>query len=393
MFLKSFRYSNKKGGVIIVNTDRIKGALLGLAWGDILGCPVEGWRAHEIRETYGVYENLPHTYPLDPISEKRRKKLRPPGLHSDDTQQAMALVLALLSGGWDRERWKRMLVRGMQEEAWRGIGRNFVAAVHRLRKGEDLKQSGSPSAGIGAAMRTGPVGAVFPRTEEREDRLIAVLESTLMTHSDQRAAVFAAVVAEAVSLFIQDRSREEVLRELPEFALLAEERARGLAEDGWKVEEADSRLVSEALREAAAWVDLPVEELRRRISEGARPHLAEGFTRAHPNQGFVLLGGLHALLMACRSDMKPQEILLSIIREGFDTDTVAAIAGSILGARFGCEWIPAERLVDGERILRYAEALVSQEAPETEKEFFRREAEWTAREREFQRGLRERNDA
>ncbi|NEO91168.1 MAG: hypothetical protein F6K56_13345 [Moorea sp. SIO3G5] len=33
--------------------EKIKGSLLGLAWGDILGCPVEGWRGHEIQTIYG----------------------------------------------------------------------------------------------------------------------------------------------------------------------------------------------------------------------------------------------------------------------------------------------------------------------------------------------------
>jgi hypothetical protein len=83
--------------------------------------------------------------------------------------------------------------------------------------------------------------------------------------------------------------------------------------------------------------------------------------------------------------MEPQEVLLSIIREGFDTDTVAAIAGSILGARFGTDWIPADRLADGGRIGRYADAMITGERFETVEEFFVKEAEWTALEKKFRR--------
>ena len=98
--------------------------------------------------------------------------------------------------------------------------------------------------------------------------------------------------------------------------------------------------------------------LRARISEIARPSLAAGFTRAHPNQGYALLGGSHALVMALRPDIEPQAALAEIVQQGYDTDTVAAICGSILGARFGCGWIPVDRLVDHDRLTAYADALV-----------------------------------
>jgi hypothetical protein len=38
---------------------------------------------------------------------------------------------------------------------------------------------------------------------------------------------------------------------------------------------------------------------------------------------------------------------------------VAAIAGSILGARYGTAWIESTRITDSERILKYADALVA----------------------------------
>jgi hypothetical protein len=30
--------------------ERVRGSFLGLAWGDVFGCPVEGWRAGAIRQ-------------------------------------------------------------------------------------------------------------------------------------------------------------------------------------------------------------------------------------------------------------------------------------------------------------------------------------------------------
>jgi ADP-ribosylglycohydrolase len=364
--------------------DKQKGALLGLAWGDILGCPVEGWKKHEIELVYGTYRELPEDYLFDKIPDNKKARLRPLGFHSDDTQQALALIYHCLTfEGWNRQAWGQILVQGFIEKAWRGIGRNFVAAVHRLRKGGLLKESGSSSSGIGAAMRVGPLGAIFYRPEQKKQLLQATIESTLMTHADQLAAVFAAVVSYTVSLFIQGFSVQEVWEKLHSFTKEAEKQTKSLAEQGWKVDHENNQLISNMLEQAMEWIDKPIEVVRNQISECARPYLASGFTRAHPNQGFVLLGGLHALLMASRSDLSPHQILISIINEGYDTDTVAAIAGTILGARYGIDWIPIDRFYDRERLLKYADALVDQQIPETMSTFLSIEAKLTQMERIF----------
>ena len=47
---------------------------------------------------------------------------------------------------------------------------------------------------------------------------------------------------------------------------------------------------------------------------------------------------------------EPQDILNRIVQLGYDTDTVAAIAGTILGARYGYSWIPLKSLLDLERL-------------------------------------------
>lgn len=44
-----------------------------------------------------------------------------------------------------------------------------------------------------------------------------------------------------------------------------------------------------------------------------------------------------------------------MIRQGYDTDTVGAICGTVLGARFGTAWIPTHRLADGSRLGRWAD--------------------------------------
>ncbi|MCP4753485.1 MAG: ADP-ribosylglycohydrolase family protein [Proteobacteria bacterium] len=134
----------------ITKNDRIQGALLGLAWGDALGCPVEGWNYRTVQKVYGNYENLPEAYPLEkiqPFGEKTMRRLRPLGLHSDDTQLAMGIInICLDTGHWSCEEWVKCLVRGHPifplfplfilagvEAIFSGHGPGFRAALRETR--------------------------------------------------------------------------------------------------------------------------------------------------------------------------------------------------------------------------------------------------------------------
>jgi ADP-ribosylglycohydrolase len=367
--------------------DRIRGALLGLAWGDVFGCPVEGWRAAQIERVYGRYDRLPEEYPLAriaPLGKKALKHLRPLGLHSDDTQQALALVHVCLTG-WSPEAWAEGLLEGQRRGAWRGYGRNFAGALARLTKGDPPRRAGGTTAGVGATMRIGPLGALFWDDPEHLGR--AVMESSLVTHGDVRAGAFAYAVSRAAAALVAGQGPSQVRAELP--GRVAEREAEWLAGHAdWAIDRTAGHLISRCLTEFFAGPLTPPEQVRQRISELARPHLADGFTRAHPNQGFVLLGGLHGLAAGLAEPADPARILSEIVAQGYDTDTVAAISGSLLGARLGCDWIPRNRLLDRERLEAYAESLVRRQGgPEGREEFLRREADWTRREAEYQAAL------
>lgn len=371
-------------GPPIARDDRIRGSLLGLAWGDAFGCPMEGWRSGRIAEFFGDCSTLIDDWPTAArgLPLRERKRLRPIGLHSDDTQQALALVGCTLHG-FSAEAWAAWLVEGFAADAWRGFGRNFVAAVHRLRKGAAPGTAGSATAGMGAAMRIGPLGALLEGEALRD----AVFTSSLMTHGDIRAAAIAFAVARSVRALVDGAAPSDVRALLPAEVEAAE--AVWLAErEGWTHDRSGGHQVSaglKALFDATADAHSPAA-IRARISDIARPHLADGFTQAHPNQGFALLGGAHGLVMALRDAAEPRATLAEIVRQGYDTDTVAAIAGAVLGARFGTAWIPLDRLLDGPRLSRWADALLSGEAPETRAGCLAAEAAHTAAERRFSAG-------
>jgi len=364
--------------------DRARGTLLGLAWGDVLGCPIEGWPKEEIHRVYGAYTALPKKYPFNLIPPAReiRRNLRPIGIHSDDTQQAIALIAVCLGGPWSPARWAEWLVVAMQRGALRGYGRHFQQAVQKLSRGAPPEHAGSSSAGMGAAMRVAPLGAIF-RDQPAELAQVAI-ESSLVTHGDLRAAAIAYAVAQASALLVEGADVAAVR------ARLADDVAKVELEwldrrPGWGIDRSAKHLISSTIRElfAAFPEDLPT--LRTTICALAKPHIAQGFTDEHVNQGFALLGGLHGLSVGLFPKGTPEELLGSIMVQGHDTDTVGAIAGGLLGARFGVDWIPNTRLRDGLRLAVYADALVTRDgAPERRDGFIERERELTEEEKNFQ---------
>jgi ADP-ribosyl-[dinitrogen reductase] hydrolase len=364
--------------------DRARGTLLGLAWGDVLGCPIEGWNKEEIERVYGEYASLPLEYPLDRIQPARevRLRLRPLGIHSDDTQQALALIAVCLGGPWSLARWAEWLVVAMQRGALRGYGRNFQQAVHKLARGAPPEHAGSSSAGMGAAMRIAPLGAIY---RDRPEELAQVaMESSLVTHGDLSAGAIAYAVARSCALLIGGESAAGVRARLADDVAAVElEWIEHRA--GWGIDRSGKHLVSEAIRALFTALPEDLPALRTIISERAKPHLSRGVTKAHVNHGFALLGGLHGLAVGLFPTGSPEELLASIMVQGQDTDTAGAIAGGLLGARHGVAWIPTERLRDGLRLEVYADALVTRDgAPERRDGFIERERELTDEEKRFQ---------
>ena len=364
--------------------DRARGTLLGLAWGDVLGCPIEGWSREEIHRVHGAYTSLPKKYPFDriPVTREVRSALRPLGIHSDDTQQAIALIAVCLGGPWSPARWAEWLVVAMQRGALRGYGRNFQQAVQKLSRGAPPEHAGATSAGMGAAMRVAPLGAIY-RDQPQELAQVA-MESSLVTHGDLRAAALAYAVAQASALLVEGDDAASVR------ARLADDVAAVEAEwldrrPGWGIDRSGKHLVSSSIRALFAALPADLAGLRVAIAELAKPHIAPGFTDEHVNHGFALLGGLHGLAVGLFPTGSPEDLLGSVMMQGNDTDTVGAIAGGLLGARYGVAWIPNARLRDGLRLAVYADALVTRDgAPERRDGFIERERELTEEEKSFQ---------
>jgi ADP-ribosyl-[dinitrogen reductase] hydrolase len=375
-----------KLGVSVQN--RSIGILLGLVWGDVLGCPVEYWDKTLIESVYGNYSSLPKEYPLERIPREKSlwSRLRPIGLYSDDTQQAIALIHACLRAeGWSADRWARSLVEGSKRNAWRGTGRNFRAAVAKMSKGLPPLECGIPTAGLGGAMRIAPLSAIYWNDLPTLERV--VFESTCTTHTDIRGISMAFVVACCCAQLIAGTPTDCIRNDLPKWIREFEQRF-GNSRYVVVQEPSHKHAVSATMEYflSQSWAD--VSSFRNAISNSAADHsvsLPEATSAA--NHPFVLLGGVHAVCSALWPSTNPSELLNGAIREGGDTDTVGAILGAILGARFGSAWIPEGVFINEDSLHAYAKGLADRSLPESFDNFLSHEAELSVMERRFSKNL------
>ncbi len=294
-------------------TDRVVGSCLGLALGDALGAPFEFLR--------GI--NVP-----DPIPALERPWLdRPPGSTTDDTAMARNLMRSLAErDGFDPEDLVR---RHLQ---WIGsnppdVGSLTGRVLRRAAGGEDPREAARAiweqrgpevSAGNGSVMYCAPLGLAYANRPGELYELAPELSA--LTHFDGRCrtAVLAGTLATAAL------TRGETAEAAAASALAAVHELEG------------------------------GEELEFLVQAAGRVRPVDG-----PDQGFCLFAagiGLQALL---GGDAEAE--LRRVVALGGDTDTNAAVAGALLGAREGASGLPADwlaRLQDRDPIEAEARALV-----------------------------------
>lgn len=282
------------------------GCLLGTAVGDALGLACEG------------------------MSQRRQSKVFPDvegyhfffgrGMISDDTEHACLTAQALIVSGGKLEPFARSL-------AWRlrfwllclpaGVGFATLRAILKLWIGFPPRKSGVFSGGNGPAMRSAIIGVAYGPDPQKLKELVKA--STLITHSDPRAALGSLAVALAAHLagLLETVPPELFLEKLTE--LLADEPASEFLELMKKTAASVT-----AGQSAAAFA----EELG----------LGQGVT------GYIY----HTVPLVIQVWLaRPRDFrtgILEIIRLGGDTDTTAAILGGILGARTGKAGLPQEWL-------------------------------------------------
>ncbi len=326
-------------------TRSLLGCMLGLAVGDILGCPVEGMSYASIQRTYGAIQHL--------VEPQDGRHWRLPGLHSDDTQQALVVLQAYadmrrvhLRGTPERlaedlaRRTAELYVDGASQPGgadlgcWRGTGGNFRAVVEDLARNRRSRSypftSAQPSAGLGAAMRVPAIGLLADSTQEAFEWLRAV---TLVTHSDLLGLTSAWTAASAARLLAESRGRSLDPR-------------RFLDDLRREVAGAEAALVTGPVLPSSA----PANTMSQLIAHVADLLLGDpaaamrSLQRAlgqlvghesHPTSGYGPSGIAACLYFLCASIENPERALLTTINAGGDTDTTGAIVGAWTGALYG----------------------------------------------------------
>ena len=290
-----------------LDVDRVHGHLLGVAVGDAYGLPWEGLSSRTIARRFH--------------GRSRYRMLGRIGFVSDDADQAMLVLEALLRARGDRDSAVRLFRRSMVGWFWRlpwGIGLSTLKACLLMSVG--LRNSGRLSAGNGAAMRAGPLALAFPDDAEARREVGDAIART--THTDPRAVEGARFVADLTALCLgaeSGASRVDLVKRGT--AAIADERVLDAIEDG--IRAAQSR--------AAEPVDGPLQL---------------------PSSGYVLHTLSTAVAFFCLPAASPFASLVTCVRQGGDTDTIGAILGGWLGALHGSGAWPAELVERLERGVR-----------------------------------------
>jgi ADP-ribosylglycohydrolase len=179
-----------------------------------------------------------------------------------------------------------------------GPGGATTRALRRLMGGADPATCGHPEdGGNGTAMRGHPVGVL----RERDDVLRVAAVQSKVTHGHPGATAAAQAIAALVWDALNDRPLDE---RIPE----------GI----------DDRDLTEAWR--ATHRDAP-------HGERLPAHL-----RSVPMNGWYTVAAAHAIVLRYASD--PLDAIAAAAGSGGDTDTVACVAGGIVGARMGLRALP-----------------------------------------------------
>jgi ADP-ribosylglycohydrolase len=303
----------------------LTGCLLGQALGDALGFVVEA-------RPPAVAGEYVERYLLAGRAGELAHPDFPFGQYSDDTQLARELLVSYAdAGGWSPEAYAGRLAALFAEGRDVGAGPGTRAAAMRLLGGAHWSRSGTPApyAGNGSAMRAAPLGLLFG--QDTRSMVEATVEQSVMTHLDPRCSAGALAVAGAVSL----AAKRAPVRNAEFLGALG---ALTAPED---------QSVAEAIRGLGQWAHLAPADAARRLHDERLDPSHTGEWRGI--SAFVTPSVVWSLYAFLHTPDDYWATVCTAIGVGGDTDTMAAIAGAISGARLGPAALPAglvERLDD-----------------------------------------------
>lgn len=267
-----------------VSADRVRGILWGLICGDALGSPLEFKSPHQLAAVYpeGV---------TDMVAGWGSTARRGKGEITDDSEMAIALLGSLLAArGYDRERTREAYLRWLRSEPTDcGVTISYALSCNDYNGASEAN---------GALMRIAPMAiasVLYPF-----DWQTACIEDARQTHINAKCAVANLAYVAALRALLAGQG--------PEAAWTA----------AWELTRA-----------------LPSPELASRLLAAQQEE-----PRYAPQAGWVEIAFHCAFYWLLHAESYKQALLHIVNRLG-DPDTNGAIAGALLGARFGVTGIPA----------------------------------------------------
>lgn len=316
---------------------RALAAFQGLAIGDALGMPTQSMSLEQIRADHGRITGFVDAGPRQRIAHGM-----PAASITDDTEQAVLVARLLVEGDGrlDPSRFAEALIDWERGMAAKGsldlLGPSTKTAVQRILDGVPVSQAGSTGTTNGAAMRITPVG-IATRADDLDALVDAVQDASRVTHDTGLGIAGAAAVAVAVSAGLDGASRTEALDVAVAAARIGERRGHWVA--------------GASIADKTAWArtHLPT------VPADARIDAVDGVigTSVASQESVV------AALALVSLDLDPWETLCTAASLGGDTDTIAAMAGAVLGAVHGPTAWPdgAAARVEHVNDLRFAEVV------------------------------------
>ncbi len=297
MLTRDYLIQNKE-----IALDKAIGSLGGLAIGDSFG---DAARGQDNQRDYGITTDFN----------------RGSSWSTDDTEFALMTAEIMIQSGGDftSEDVVNMWLKNVatEDELKRG-GVSEIEACNNLRRGMRPPESGKFNAYFmsdGAAMRSGPIGIVCAGDPERAARLAEIDASV----SHYRDGIWGAqAVAVAVSLAMVDATMDEILAAVLQTA----------PKDSW---------FHETLLRAFQIVD----DAKGNIADAWMPLHYELFS-THRSTVAEALPEVFGSLKLEHSSFKSGLILAGNF--GRDADTIGAVAGAVLGAKYGAKNIPEKWL-------------------------------------------------
>ena len=298
--------------------DQLTGAVLGLALGDALGAGVEAHPPDDARRY------------VESVLRPRGRPVRGPGRHSfgqvtDDTQLTRELLLSIAEAGvFDPARFAERLLNFVAAGRLIGGGPAANSTARQLALGVPWHEAGMPVpyAGNGAAMRAGPLGLLYGHDWRLLTRVVS--DQSRVTHQDSRCAAGALAIAGGTAIAARGE-RIDATGFLVELSRLVE-----------PIDPAFSTIIWDL----TSWAHLPPDEAAGFLQEqGLEPENRDGW---HGISSFVtssVCWSLYAFLQAPESYADAVCVAIGV---GGDTDTLAAMTGSISGGRLGRGGLPEE---------------------------------------------------